>query len=82
MAKGERTWTFPTGASLRLRSLEQPEDVSKYLGHQYAFIGWDELGAFPDDSAYRMMFGCLRSAEPVEAMRIRATGNPDPRTFH
>jgi hypothetical protein len=59
-----------------MRSLDQPEDVSKYLGFQMSWIGWDELGAFVDDSAYKMMFGCLRSAEPVECMRIRATGNP------
>jgi hypothetical protein len=59
-----------------MRSLDQPEDVAKYLGHQMTWIGWDELGAFPDDHAYRMMFGCLRSSDPVECMRVRATGNP------
>jgi hypothetical protein len=75
-AKMEKTWYLSTGATLRMRSLEQPEDVSKYWGHEYAYIGWDELGAFPDDHAYRMMFACLRSAEPVECKRVRATANP------
>jgi hypothetical protein len=74
--KGEKTWLLPTCATLRMRSLEQPEDVAKYLGHAYAWLGWDEAGAFPDDRAYKMMFGCLRSAEPVDCKRIRATANP------
>jgi hypothetical protein len=74
--KGDRTWILPSGATLRLRSLEQPEDVTKFMGHQYAWLGWDEVAAFPTDAAYKMMFGCLRSAAPVDCMRVRCTANP------
>ena len=74
--KSEKTWHFPTGAMLRMRSLEQAEDVAKYWGHSYSWIGFDELGAWPDDRAYKQLIACLRSALPVEAVRIRATANP------
>jgi hypothetical protein len=73
---GERTWHLPTGATLRMRSLERAEDAAHYQGHGYSFIAFDELGAWPDDRAYRMLLACLRSAEPVECLRIRASANP------
>jgi hypothetical protein len=74
--KQEKTWRLSTGATLRMRSLERAEDVASYWGHQYSFIAWDELGAFPDDKPYKQLMACLRSAEPVECMRVRATANP------
>jgi hypothetical protein len=74
--KGDKTWNLPTSSTLRMRSLETADDVSRYLGHEYSWIGFDELGAFPDDRPYRQLMACLRSSEPVEAMRIRATANP------
>jgi hypothetical protein len=73
---GERTWHLPTGATLRMRSLERAEDASHYQGHAYSYIAFDELGAWPDDRAYKMLLACLRSAEPVECKRIRASANP------
>jgi hypothetical protein len=75
-AKVEKTWRLPTGATLRMRSLDRLEDVASFWGHSYSWIGWDELGAFPDDKPYRQLMACLRSAEPVEAKRIRASANP------
>ena len=44
--------------------------------HRGVRIGFDELGAWPDDRAYKQLIACLRSAQPVEAVRIRATANP------
>ena len=75
-AKAEKTWHLPNGASLRMRNLERAEDAAAYQGHSYAWIGFDELAAWPDDRPYRMLMACLRSAEPVECKRIRASANP------
>lgn len=69
------TWYFPGGATLRFRSLERAEDVSKYNGHQYPWIGFDELTEFPDGEAYVFMIGCCRSAAGAPCF-IRSTGNP------
>jgi hypothetical protein len=74
--KQEKTWRLPNAASLRMRNLESPEDAAHYQGHSYAWIGWDELGAWPDDRAYLMLMACLRSAEGIQHLRARATANP------
>ena len=74
--KAEKTWRLPSGATLRMRSLERAEDAAHYQGHSYAWMGWDELAAWPDDKPYKMLMACLRSAEPVECKRIRASANP------
>lgn len=69
------TWYFPGGATLRFRSLEKQEDVSKYNGHQYTWIGFDELTEFPNGEAYIFMIGCCRSGAGAPCY-MRATGNP------
>ena len=40
----EKTFVFPSGSTLKLRHLEQEGDADLYQGHQYTWIGWDELG--------------------------------------
>ncbi|OSM03978.1 putative bacteriophage terminase large subunit-like protein [Magnetofaba australis IT-1] len=71
-----RRWTFPSGATLSLRHLENESDADRYQGHQYAWIGYDELGSWSSDGPYRKLMACLRSASGAENLRIRATGNP------
>jgi len=73
--KTERTWIFPGGASLKLRFLENDDDVHSYQGHQYTWIGFDELTNWPTDYSYIYMFSCARSPEGVP-VSIRASGNP------
>nr|CRH05463.1 Conserved protein of unknown function. Putative containing terminase-like domain [Candidatus Magnetococcus massalia] len=74
--KSERTWRFPSAATLKMRHLEKSQDAHKYQGHQYTWIGFDELTNWPDDIAYKMLMACLRSAHGVKHKRIRASGNP------
>ena len=71
-----KSWHWANGACLRLRSLESKEDASKYQGHEFSFIGWDEVTnwAFPD--AYKELFACLRGSGKQVAARIRCSGNP------
>ena len=71
-----RTWTWPNGANLKLRYLERDADALRYQGHQYTWIGWDELTQWPTLYAYRYLRGRLRSAHGVPTKRIRAAGNP------
>lgn len=75
VAGDQLTWFFPTGATLRFRSIERSEDVSKYNGHQYPWIGFDELTEFPDGDAYIFMASCCRSAQGAPCF-MRSTGNP------
>jgi len=73
----DRTFTFPSGATLKLRHIENEDDAALYQGHQYAWIGFDELGNWSNMNAYRKMKACLRGTDTrVTHKRIRATANP------
>ncbi len=71
---GRNEWWFPAGARLRLRHMEDINDYMKYHGHQYSWVGFDELGQWPDLTAYRAMISTVRGA--ARRKRIRATANP------
>ncbi len=74
---GKRTWFWPNGAFLKMRYMEQEKDYNRYHGHQYTWVGFDELTSWPNDKAYRAISSCLRNAEiPVPTKRRRASGNP------
>jgi len=73
---GTKTWHWPNGARLKLRALERKQDASKYQGHEYAFIGWDEITNWPTADAYQEIIACLRSSGAQMLARIRASGNP------
>ena len=66
---------FPGDATLRFRALESKLDVGKYNGHQYPWIGFDELTEFEDPEPYLFMIKCCRSPYGAPTF-IRATGNP------
>jgi hypothetical protein len=71
-----KTWTWKNGASLRMRYIERDSDATRYQGHQYSWIGWDELTQWPSDYGYRFLRARLRSAARVPTKRIRAAANP------
>ncbi len=72
----EKTFYFPSGATLKFRHLENESDADLYQGHQYTWIGWDELGNWPNLNAYKKLKACLRSAHGVRNKRIRCSANP------
>jgi len=72
----DRTFVFPSGATLKLRHLETESDADVYQGHQYTWIGWDELGNWANLNAYKKLKACLRSAHGVPNKRIRCSANP------
>lgn len=75
--KAENYFSFPNGATLKFRYLESDTDCESYQGHEYTWIGFDELGNYRTDYAWTTMMMCLRSSTvPGEWVRIRGTGNP------
>lgn len=72
----EKTFYFPSGSTLKLRHIETESDADLYQGHQYTWIGWDELGNWPNLNAYKKLKACLRSAHGVANKRIRCSANP------
>lgn len=72
----EKTFVFLSGATFKLRHIEGEADADLYQGHQFTWIGWDELGNWPNLNAYRKLKACLRSASAVPNKRIRSSANP------
>lgn len=68
-------WIFPSGAKIIFGSLNHPSDRYNYQGHQYAFIGFDELTHFTYDE-YMYLHSRCRCADPDIRCYIRATANP------
>lgn len=85
-SESQLKWVWPTGEELLFRVFKQPSDYDNYHGHEYSWIGWDELTRWPDLIGYKRMFSCCRSTHPgvpdgmggvcKVPVRVRATTNP------
>ena len=56
--------------------LDTSDDVGKYMGQEYSWMGVDEITEFPSLEPYEMLSTCLRSPVPGVKTRRRSTGNP------
>lgn len=72
----KKQWAWPSGATLRMRYLERDADVTRYQGHQYTWVGFDELTQWATAYVYNYLRSRLRSAHQVPTKRMRAAGNP------
>jgi len=70
------TWTWPDGETLLFRYIDHPRDYWSYHGHEYPWIGWDELTNWPDAECYDVLKSCCRSSIRGVPRRYRATANP------
>lgn len=72
----EKTWTFPSGATLTFGYLERDVDVYRYKSAEFTYIAFDELTSF-SEFQYRYLFSRLRRTKLVKATpRMRAASNP------
>lgn len=75
-------WVWPTGEELLFRAFENEEDYWSYHGHEYPFIGWEELTSWPSIACYESMKSTNRSSfQPWGNLRaiprlIRSSTNP------
>jgi len=69
-------WIWPEGETLQLRYADHPDDYWKYHGHEYPWIGWDELSAWANDELYITMMSVCRSSHPGVPRHYRACCNP------
>jgi len=72
---GEHLWTARDGGTLRLGYLETDGDVENYIGHQYSWMGFDQLEQWLVAGPIDKLWGSLRSPWGVPCLR-RSTGNP------
>jgi hypothetical protein len=73
----QKTWTFPSGATLRFGSLDAEMDKYKYAGGEYQAILFDELTTFSEPQ-YKFLFSRLRKRREMTGvpLRIMAATNP------
>lgn len=69
-----KTWRFPSGATVDLRSMEHEKDKYNFQSAQYTFIGWDQLETFTQGQ-YEFMWGRLRTPDPKLRPVMRAAAN-------
>lgn len=74
--ESDYVWRFPDGEALHLRYMDKPRDYWAYHGHEYPWIGWDELTNWPDLTCYDLMKSCCRSSRMGVPRKYRATANP------
>ena len=73
----DKTWVFPSGATLWMSYLESDDDVLRYQGQAFSWIGFDELTQWNSPYAWNYMRSRLRTTTD-SGLRLyqRATTNP------
>lgn len=69
-------WEWSTGEQLLLRSIDRASDYSKFHGHEYPWIGWEELTNWATDECYEAIKSVNRSSCAGMPRKYRATCNP------
>ena len=69
-------WTSPAGATFWMTYLDKDDDVSRYQGQAFSWIGFDELTQWPTPHAWNYMRSRLRTADPSLSLYQRGTTNP------
>ena len=72
----DKTWKAPSGATLWMSFLEREEDLTRYQGQAFNWIGFDELTQWPNPMAWNYMRSRLRTADKGLPTGMRATTNP------
>lgn len=74
----ENEWKFPSGARLWMTYLERDEDVMRYQGQAFTWIGFDELTQYSTPFAWDYLSSRLRTTDPElkDHLSMRATSNP------
>ena len=74
--KADYYWEWPDGETLFFRYGSSESDYWNYHGHEYPWLGFEELTNWADDSFYTAMHSTCRSSHPGMPRRVRANCNP------
>lgn len=69
-------WEAPNGGRLWMSYLDREEDVLRYQGLSFSWIGFDELTQWESPFAWNYMRSRLRSTAPDLPVYMRASTNP------
>jgi len=73
----DKTWTAPSGATLWMSYLDRDDDVMRYQGQAFTWIGFDELTQWPTPFPWDYLRSRLRTTSS-SGLKLyqRATSNP------
>ena len=73
----DKTWVAPNGSTLWMSYLDRDDDVMRYQGQAFNWIGFDELTQWPTPYAWNYMRSRLRATKASGLpLYMRATSNP------
>jgi hypothetical protein len=75
-SKADYKFVWPTGEELLLRAAEKDDDYWDYHGHEYPYIGWEELTKWPTSYLYDALKACSRSGVEGIPRFYCSTTNP------
>jgi len=71
-----KTWEFPSGATALFSYVDKDDDVYRYQGQSFTWIGIDELGHYPTPYVWNYLRSRLRTIDPKIQTYMRASSNP------
>ncbi len=72
----KKTWTFPSGATLEMGSMQHENNKTNYQGGKYNYVNYEELTQFTE-TQYLYLYSRMRKSNSDEyPNRIRSTANP------
>jgi hypothetical protein len=71
----EHRFRFPSGATIAFGHCEHEDSKYNYQGHEYAFLGFDQLEEFTESQFNFLMAQC-RTSDAAVSCYVRATANP------
>lgn len=78
--QGDMLWWWDSGEMLLFRHWARDDDYENYHGHEYSWLGLEELCNWATPTILTKMTSCIRCSDQVLGrsipMRIRATTNP------
>lgn len=73
----DKTWVFPSGATLWMSYLDRDDDVLRYQGQAFQWVGFDEITQWPTPYAWDYMRSRLRTSKGSGLpLSMRCTSNP------
>jgi hypothetical protein len=72
----EKVFVFPSGARMEFGYCEKRDDVERYRGQEYAWLGIDELTMFPDEDMFDSLMSSVRVTREGLPAHVRCTTNP------
>lgn len=72
----EKLFVFPSGATIECGYCDHEDDVGRYLGQEYSWLGIDELTQLEKEETYEKLVACIRKGGEGIKNYVRATTNP------